>query len=405
MSGGDRRRAWAVFALGGLAIAGALWPPDFRVTDHFIFWYVGRLNLTGGNPYDVAAWMDAQRTYGNDTVDLILGLIATSGGRIWAYPPWTGYLFVPFGAFPSEAGMWLLHLAYIAALVGASALLVGLFRWRSWTALALALLVAISSQSFIYAIRLGHFGTFVLLGVVLAIRGLVHGSRWQLVVGALLVSAKPEIALVFVAAVAVLLARAKRWGDVASIVGAFVLVAGVSTALHPDGLSELLLGSRERAVALIGPGTLNPVPNAWTIAAMAVGAAWPVVGALVVLFALALWAFAVRSAGAASRTVVLLAGALAISVFATPYVYSYDHVLLVPAAFAAFAAADALHGGPRTAHLVATLLIALIVPWLAFFVASGTGDHGILGFVPLFFAVLLIPTARASALPRASVAA
>lgn len=398
-------KAYAIAALGLLAAAPALWPPAFRVTDHFIFWYVGRLYLTGGTPYGDAAWIDAQRIYDNDTVDLILGLIATHGGRIWAYPPWTGYLFVPFGALPSEAGMWMLHVAYVAALVGASAMLAGLFRWRSWTTLALALLVAITSQSFIYAIRLGHFGTFVLLGVVLAMRGLQRGSRWQLIIGALLVSAKPEIALVFAVAVAVLLARARRWGDIAGIVGAFALVAAVSTALHPDAMSEMLAGGRERALTLIGPGTLNPVPNAWTIAAIAVGSAWPAAGALIVLAAAGLWAFAVRAADAESRTVVLLVGALVISVFVTPYVYSYDHVLLVPAAFAAFAAADALRGGPRTAHLAATLLIALVVPWLAFFLASGTGDHGILGFVPVFFAVLLIPTAQATAIPRGSIVA
>ncbi len=399
-----RLRPYAIAALGLAVAAPALWPPPFRLTDHIFFWYTGRLYLGGGSPYDGSAWIDAATRYDNVNLGYIVDLNARTGGTIWAYPPWTGYLFVPFGALPIDVGLWTLHIAYLAVALGAAVALARLFRAPDWRVLALSLAALPVFQPFIYAERSGHFAAFLLAGAVLALYGMLRRSRWRLVAGAVLLATKPQVAPLFAIAVLAFLVRQHRWRDIAWTTGVLLAVATASIALHPDSLAAMSSGGRER-LSLIGPGTLNPVPNAWTLAAVVVGSGWPLLGAaLVTAVGAALWLASARAAPA-WRPAFALTGALVLSLFATPYVFSYDHLLLLPAAFVCFAAADPLPRAARLAQLVLALAIVLVLPWLAFFVGVGSDDHGSSGVVPLFFAALLVSAALATRLPRAPAAA
>ena len=400
MERGQRLKPYAIAALGLLVAAPALWPPPFRLTDHIFFWYVGRLYLGGASPYAPATWFDAAQRFDNVNVRYIVDLVASGGGTIWAYPPWTGYLFVPFGALPLEAGLWTLHGAYLAAAVGAAVTLGRLFRATHWTILALSLLTLAAFQPFIYAVRIGHFAAFLLVGAVLTLYGLLRRSRWRLVAGAVLLATKPQVAPLFAIVVLAFLVRQHRWRDITWTSGVLLAVAAATIALHPDSLAAMSSGGRER-LSLIGPGTLNPVPNAWTIAAIVAGDRWaPFGAALVIAVGISFW-LAIARAAPPQRATFALAGALVLSLFATPYVFSYDHLLLLPAAFVCFAAADPLPRAARLAQLVLTIAIAIVLPWLAFFVGVGSDDHGVSGVVPLFFAALLVSAALATRLPGA----
>jgi len=77
--------------------------------DFAAYWPVGRLLLTGQNPYDAGAIEALQRSVGDN-----LG-----GDSVVRYPPWSLPLLLPFAALPYVPG-WYLWIFLQAALVGVS---------------------------------------------------------------------------------------------------------------------------------------------------------------------------------------------------------------------------------------------------------------------------------------------
>jgi len=367
-----------------IALLGALWPPSFHLTDHVIFWNVGRLYATGGSPYDPAVWPAALATYDNVNVRLIIGL----GGALWPYPPWTGYLFVPFGLVPLEAGLWALHLSYLAVGVAAGLAIVRALPWRDRRGETIALLLVPTFQPFVYAERLGHFDSFLLAGVALATAGVLRRSPLALVAGALLLFTKPQVVPLFALAVTTLLVRDRRWRDIALASGALATFAAATTVLHPEGVAVAVGGGISR-LSLIAPDSINPVPNVWALALAVAGAGGPVLAVALLLSASWACVAAVRWSPIPLRDRTILAASLILSVAVTPYVFSYDHLVLVPAAALVVAAADALPAPLRGARLALAVTVVTVLPWLLYFAGVAGGDHVLSALVPLSFAGLL----------------
>lgn len=367
-----------------VAELGALWPPSFHLTDHVIFWNVGRLYASGASPYDMSQWIALVDGYANVNVLEIIGL----RGEVWPYPPWTGYLFVPFGVVPKEAGIYALHASYLAAGIGAGIAAVAALPWRTATGRTLALLLVPTFQPFVYAERLGHFDSYLLAGVVLATAGVARRRTALLVAGAVLLLAKPQVVPLFGLAVLVLLTRDRRWRDIAITTASLTAVAVATAIAHPDALPVTIAGSVSR-LQLLSPGSINPIPDAWTLAQTVDGTAWPVLAAALVGACLAACAAAIRWSPADLRDATILAAAVILSLFLVPYVFSYDQLVLVPAIALIVLGADRLNAARRLPRLILIVSIVTIAPWILFFAGVASGNHVLSALVPLAFSLLL----------------
>jgi len=379
------RRPLLWLAVCLVAELGALWPPSFHLTDHVIFWNVGRLYASGASPYDSAPWIALLADYMNVNVQQI---VVDLRGAVWPYPPWTGYLFVPFGLIPKEAGIYALHASYLVVGIGAGIATIGALPWRTVTGRTLAVLLVPTFQPFVYAERLGHFDSYLLAGVVLSTAGFVRGRTALLAAGALLLLAKPQVVPLYGLAVLALLVRDRRWRDIGVTAATLVIVAIVTAFLHPEALSVMVAGSVSR-LQLLSPESLNPIPDAWTLAQVIGGSSWPAVAVVLVGASVVACVAAIRWSPGDLRDATIFAAAVILSLFLVPYVFSYDQLLLVPAIALIVLAADRLNGARRLPRLMLIVSVVTIAPWILFFAGVASGDHVLSALVPFAFALLL----------------
>jgi hypothetical protein len=359
-----------------------LYPQPFAESDALLHWFVGHLVVEGGSPYDAAAWAAAGARFG--------GTIAFWGaaepGLAWPYPPWTAWLLAPFGAFPPLLGSWILVLTFCAAGIAAAVIAV-----RSLPLSAggrtFALVLALSSQPFIYAVNSGQLGPLLGLGSALL---LLPPTRVRSGLPAfVLLLAKPQVTAVLLAAAAVDVIRASL-RRAALIGGAIVALAALSAIRFPDvfALTGTGLGGR---VA----NQLRVSSSSWSLAAALAGDWWPLVGGLLVLVAVGCWRAAVRWAPPAHRRAVMLAGAGIVSLAAAPVVRSYDQALLLPAVAVLVLLGEGLVGRARLLQRLALMFTIVVLPWVLFVSAQLANSPPRIGVVPLAFAVTLLGSALA----------
>lgn len=358
-------------------------PPPFGLTDHLVFWKAGELVLTGGSPYDMANWVDAQRTYDSGHLKLFVDLPAP----VWVYPAWTAYVFVPFGLLAYPAGPWVLYLTYLIAGLFAVVLFVRSLPvpWHPGAELAVAL--AAMFQPLVIANRYGQFGAFLLLGVVLVFRGLRDRNPAAFSAGALLLFTKPQLFVVLVPVVVVMLVRRREWRSLGVASASLLIVAIVTTLRYPESISLFVRGAGDRAAVF------TTYSSTWAFAHYVSGDAWPVVGAALALAATVCALVGVRRLPADVRSAGTIAAAAALSLAVTPVDFHYDQVTLVLAVVLAVAV------GRRPLQIAITWVVAAVVPWFVFFVELGIGgpdSQSLSGVVPLLIAPLLWVVSRSS---------
>ena len=387
------RLPWILAALTLGIEAPALLPPPFRLTDHVTFWYAGHLLATGRDPYDASLWELVAVSNVNVREVLDLGFVP------WPYPPWTGFLFLPFGLLPVEIGLPALHAAYLVVALASAGALARLLPYRNAGTATLALLLVLTFQPLIYTLRIGHFGTFLFAGAVLATHGLVRRTIAPLAAGAVLLFAKPHLAVIFALVVFGVLLRRRDRRAIAWTAASVVALAIVGLAFRPEALGALRAGAGER-LSQLGSVDLGRFTNAWALANELADGAWPLVGAALLALAAAGALATVRWSSPALRTWALGAVALSLSLFATPYVFSYDFLLLVPCGLVALALADAAPPDRRVGLLALSVATIAVVPWLLFLVGvARTPIHALSGLVPLLFVLLAAWSARRATSP------
>lgn len=379
------RLPYLIFAAALVLEAPWLRPQPFQESDLLFAWYAGRLVSSGASPYDAAAWSEGASRYASH-----LGRLSELGFVTWPYPPWTAYLFAPFGLLPPELGAWALHLALLAVGVLALVALTRRFAWPRPLDHSLALAMLATFQPFVHGVRFGQFDTLLLAGVVLVLAGLESGATLPLALGALLLATKPHLVTLVALAALALLVRERRWRAVATVAAALAAVAGLTVALQPGWPNAIAAAIGERTA------TLAWFSSTWSLALAIAGGSWLPVGAALVMGAGAAVLAAVRAAPAPLRDRTLLAGALVASLALAPNVYAYDHLLLAPAACVALFTASRLAARARTVVLAATLAVATLLPWVLFYAANDAGAAAPIALVPLAFAMLLVAASFAA---------
>jgi hypothetical protein len=366
-----------------LAESPLLVPPPFKLTDHIVLWYVGNLIATGQSPYAAAAWTEAATRYGSPHIQEILAY----GASVWPYPPWTGYLFVPFGLLPVEIGPWFLHAAYLGVGLAAAIALAMSFRWRAAPALATALVIFAIFQPFVIAARWGQFASFLLAGLVLVFAGLRSRRPLPIILGALLLATKPQLTLLLGLVVLGVLLTQRATRTIVATGAVLSAVAAVTWLRYPEWLEVATSGSAVRLdlIAIFG-GT-------WSLALDVSRDLWLPIGVALVTVVLAAGVLAVRWAPPSHRLVTALSAALVVALAVVPLVHSYDHLLLAPALLTATFAWDRSAGASRSIHAIALLSVAVVLPWILYLIGIFRPTQAASGLVPVLFALLLLSSA------------
>lgn len=367
-------------------------PPPFGLTDHLVFWRAGQLVAGGGSPYDMAAWAETQRRYASGH---LLPFVAQDH-PVWVYPAWTALLFVPFGLLPYPLGPWLLHLAYLATSLGAAFLFARSLPQRFQRTAAIGAVVAAVFQPLVIAARYGQFGGFLLLGLVLVVRGLRDRRPLPLAAGALILATKPQLFLLLAPAVAGHLLWTHRARTVLALTALLAAVAALTTWRYPESLALVARGAGDRTSAF------TTYSSTWAFAHAVAGEAWWLAGGALVGLGLLASVATYRRLPADLRPAGLVALAAALSLVITPVDLHYDQVPLAAALILAVAL------GRRPWQLALTLVLGIAAPWLLFFTALATGgpdSQAVSGIVPLLaIGALLVATLPPLAISSSSAA-
>lgn len=358
------------------ALVPALWPPPFALTDHLIFWQAGHRVATGGSPYPIAPWAELAGRYPSAHIQMFLD----AGAGVWVYPPWTAYLFAPFGALPLAIGPWALHLAYLGAGLGAVLWWARLLPWRRSQLFALALACGVAFEPLVIAARYGQFTSFLLVGAVLTAHGLRSGRTLPLLVGAFLLAAKPQLGAGVLLLVFVLLLWRDRRRTFAAVAGPLVAVMAASVLHEPASVAAVTTAAGQRVEAF------GLFATTWSLARS-------VAGPLAMPFALAQIGFvaaasltAARRAPPALRVETQVAAALTMTLAVTPYALPYDQALLLPSALLAIALLGRADGAGRASWLTLAVVTLVALPWL---LLAGFG-WPTLGILPMLVSALVL---------------
>ena len=363
---------WAVIGVLGAGVAFFAWPA-VGTGDLFQFWYAGRLVITGGSPYDPAAW-SAAAAYGEYARNVMSNCTPTPIDPlcVWVYPPATALLFAPFALLDVAIGTALLELVFIA--LGLVALL-ALARWMGQGSGDLRFVVVAAclvSHPFVFDLRAGHFEALGVLGLLALAYGFAHQRAAPVVVGALLLSVKPHLYLFVGLVVLIWLIRRRWWRALVLTSAALIVIQGGAALRFPDSVGAIATRSAGKVdLGWASTWALLPVvPDA------------PVIG-LVLFFGLIAIAFlvSVRNAPAGRRADVTIAAAAAVSIAIAPYVHPYDLFVTFPT----FAIAVALTRGAvrSVGALVVAVDVALVSvgTWLLILANRADLANGLPGIV------------------------
>ena len=362
------RRAAGLIAL---AIAVVLSGPvladvagSWEFHDLWCFYHGGTAVIRGLDPYDGPAWTaltaDPRRVQGDRVVK-------TPCPGAFAYPYWSALAFVPLALLPYAvaAGIW--GMLLIGGVIAGIALVV---RATGAPALLVATIAA-GSLSLVQTLTFGQL-TGVLLPLLclpLIARPARAGSATAML------ALKPQLAGLY--AIALLKGASARFIWSAAIT--LLVLGAASIAVFPAWPGEWLRELTTNRVEIA-----RPLPTAAGLASLLFGDA----RVAIVLVVALVFAVVVLGRGRRIDRVTYGAIAIAVSLFAVPYAYTYDQLfLLLPWAVVAAGAARAA-GPDRWLRLAGLVGAAILVPWAIFAATFATGSDTYNAVVPALAALL-----------------
>jgi hypothetical protein len=333
---------WQLLNADGLVIAGGVHPIG---GDFINLWTAGRMVLDGAvsDIYTPGAFSAFQQRF----------VLTDIGHRVWAYPPHSLFLALPFGAMNYWTGLasW--------SMLGCAVLVLGARRMQlDWP----ETLVLLLSPASLMCINFGQSGNLAAGLLMLALTP--KSQRDKLAVAATtMLTIKPQLGFML----PVLWALTRRWALIALVSVVLLVVLGLSIAFFGlDSWRGYLFETLPslKALELYGSGPFDlMVPSLFMAVRILTGDGDLAISAHLV-FALALFAVCVwlirRSPSQTQRQALVLAGMPLI----TPYLHFYDMSLLLIASYLATRLWSG--SGRSSAHILRryTVLIAWLLPYI-----------------------------------------
>jgi hypothetical protein len=330
--------------------------------DFMGLWSGGRALLEGLDPYESGELLALRRRYGSTWMP----------DAQTPLPLWTCVLLIPFSALDLDwaAAAWLV---FSEVLLGWSviALLMHVEQCRV-PAIEFCLLAlgAFTSRGVLTALTNGQL-TMVLVSILTLFLVLIKRNR-DFAAGFVLafLAVKPTPFVFFVPLLGLWLIWQRRWRVVGGAIAGGAVLLSSSWLLQPGWLAKWL--------AVRGKtGATYRTPTVWGLAYGLSPNHWPLIGMLLAILVTAVtsW-FVFRNRRLDEVTVVSLA--LVGSLVITPYLWAYEHALLVVPLVVLFARVNR-----RWLARLLWFLLAWFSPWLLYWVANRIDADILSSFVPL----------------------
>lgn len=317
-------RWWGLLALLAISLPG--WFAARRLaaftnipnSNFFKIWLAGHLIWTGGNPYSPIDWINGHLAAGSTWIP--------EAGFLYPLP--LAYLLAPFGLLSAHAGY--IAWAFLSTLACAAAVIIMVNAWPETRLKVFSLLLLIAVFLFAPALETigkGTIGAVLLLVAVCAIELFRRAKPFAagLVFSILLL--KPQLGVPILAGIGVWLAARRDWRALAGMATGAGLLFLSASARDIHWLTEFIQVSRQK----LGE-TFGTQPTLFSAAALVCANGQACTLWLGALFSLALtlpiayvlWRKANELSALQAYNLVAPLGLLI-----TPYLWSYDHVLLV----------------------------------------------------------------------------
>jgi hypothetical protein len=288
---------------------------DAPVDDFIEYWAAGRTFLNGGNPYSASELYEIQKGYGVSREDVLM---------MWN-PPWTlpavlPFAFVPYGI--ARLAWLLVHITVMLLSVDCLWRVFGGSPQHRWFARASIIWYFPS----FYALAIGQISPFILLGVVAFLWEEHRGKDTKAGLCTIPITFKPQLAFAFWLFLALSSWHRRRAGVLFSAAGILVLLSALVWAIRPTVFHEYFLAASSDAGPWIWrTPTLSAVLFNWFFEL----GRWVRYSSLVpgIIVALLLWN---RLKGSFNWTT-HLNWVLLLSCLTTPFAWSFDMVILMPA--------------------------------------------------------------------------
>lgn len=337
--------------------------------DFIAFWSGGHLQLAGQNPYSPEQLHALQRAVGA-TYDIPL--------MVWN-PPWTLPLLLPFGLLEYSISriLWLwLSLGLVILCVDRAWRLYGGSTRQRW----LARIVSFTFFPTLVALYLGQMGPFILAGVV-GFLYFAKRERWWLAGAAtLLIAVKPHLLYLFWIVLLLWALDRRRWSVLLGAGTAMGGATAVTMLMTPTILEQYV-----RGVLVHSPSYwLTPSLGSLVRAIFGWEQVWLAFVPAVVAALWFLWYWQRHQrAWAWLEEMPLL---LFVSLITTPYRWSHDQVVLLPAILQA---TIWLSHSRRRSVIILSTLIYVAISAFALLPILPPGDHWRFWMTPALFLLYL----------------
>jgi hypothetical protein len=204
--------------------------PDLFSGDDFVeYWAAGRLNITGGNPYDPAQL---------HPLELQTGLIE-GDPVLWWSPPWVLSIMLPF-SYPNYAlsrTLWMV-LSIIIIFICLTQLwnLYGgknQYRWMAW-------ILGFTFIPILDGLKKGQTSALLLLGLVGFLYFIQHRKYLLAGVFISLLTVKPHILYLFFLAVILWTIDQRKWRVIVGIFLSLLLMTAITWIANPKVLNQFI---------------------------------------------------------------------------------------------------------------------------------------------------------------------
>ncbi|MDY7041260.1 MAG: glycosyltransferase family 87 protein, partial [Chloroflexota bacterium] len=341
--------------------------------DFVAFWSAGRAVAYGLSPYDAQAMAMLQAPAGYDE----------SFFSPFYYPLWTALAFVPFGVLPLHVAGALWQTLNQIALLGSLVAVLLALDWQpgtmpfvalmgSWLAFHPALVAFINSQFSIVILALVSWTLFLLVKEKAGMAGCLLA----------LTIVKPQLGIVIVPALLGTMVLRRQWTGPLSFGATLVLMVGGAQIMEPGWIGGWLDSRAEQVVV----GRI--VPSLWGLAYDLGAEAWLWVGGAASGFLLLGFVWAWWRCRSVKCLPVVVALAVIVGQAISPFLWTYDQVLLLLPYTVALAVA-----GQRRWHVAWRAVLglwAVALPWLLYEATNMRQRSTLNALLPLVLLAVLV---------------
>jgi Glycosyltransferase family 87 len=325
--------------IGGLFLS--RFSRQIRTNDFIEYWSAGKLILQGGNPYSQSEMKQIQMT---EPITIAPPIMMFN-------PPWTLPVVIPFALPARPLGQILWLIAQIGAVMISANLLWQLYGGRPeqrW----IGLLATFIFASTILVLEIGQITPFILLGITGFIY-CVERDKNDLAAGAFLalVAIKPQIAIIFMTAVLCWVIQQRRYKIILGAGLAVALLLVFTMILNPHIIQQYILSLKANQIVDSATPTIGSYLRLFWVG---VSSFWIqfLPSGLGVLWLIYYYFTRRESWNWLSELPIILL----VSLITSPYVWTYDQVILLPAILLVF-----IWIAREGKHRSALILIALFV--------------------------------------------